>query len=115
MDYGKDQDPYAFFKFNGTTYQTKIKKDAGLNVTWTHEDNNLFMLKPKPNSILELYAYDWDKMKYDDLIGKADPINLSELLTTTDKQHLDIFQHSIIKGKKKTGYLVVSLRMFNGN
>ena len=51
-----------------------------MEIVWTESDNNLFTLKPKIDSTLELYAYDWDKWKYDDLIGKADKITLKELL-----------------------------------
>ena len=56
-----------------------------MEVTWSLEDKNLFTLTPKPDSILELYAYHYAPWKFDDLIGKADPIKLSELLETTNK------------------------------
>ena len=74
-----------WFKFNGHQYQTKVKKEAGLKVSWTLEDDNLFTLKPKIDSTLELYTYDYDQWKYDDLIGKAEVIHLAKLLETTEK------------------------------
>ena len=110
LDTFKDQDPYIWFKFAGTEYQTSVKNDAGKAAEW----NETFKLQYEGESAeLQLFAYDKD-MIGSDFIGSSELIQLNKYpdgYTTEavklcgaageETGTLNIKMNRLVKGKKK--------------